>query len=650
MFLDVNRCTDMRLIHSRTSLFVRLSLIILSLFSAPAFASTPDFTNTATFAKTATVTKNSDFDIPSLANQAYWLKLVHYLPNTLSGYESTVDSEDFFLAANGKTHPQQELAATINALYHADASVAKAARCQYPARFTWLESKAGRTAQLDCPELERWQKVLDPDGMTLVFPTAFMNNPSSMFGHTLLRIDAQDQTRNKELVAFAVNFAAEPSQDDNAAMYAAKGLFGAYPGQFTVMPYYRKVREYNDIESRDIWEYPLNLSEQEVNRVLLHLWEMQSATFDYYFLDENCSYQLLALLQLARDDLSLVDDFPFQAIPSDTVKTLASNDLIEIPSFRASFGTRLLNMSQQASPAVFEAAKKAKSGHFPDHQQYTDEQLAAIYEFAYEWLNFDFYDQALPRDPYAQRLTKLLSMRSQVSAASPFESVANINVSPDKGHGSTRIGFGARTAKYGPDALSFEWRAAYHDLMDPQDGFVPGAQISFVDVAISHDENGNTQLDKLYLIDAMTIAPKKRVFSSLSWNIRAGFDRLPGTERQDSRWFAQGGVGQSWGESDGLHAYALWSTALTHGDASDNQFNLATGIESGLLWQLADDHRLGVQAQYLPLLNRSSLTQSQVDMTWHWRVTDDWSIRSKARYQHWENEEISGHITSYFYF
>jgi hypothetical protein len=602
------------------------------LFSAPTFA------------------EKSDFDIPNLAKHTYWLKLGHYLHQTFSGYESTIDSQTFFLSPHGKTQPKQELTATIDALYHADTGVAQATRCRYPARYTWLESQAGRTAKLDCPELERWKNVLDPDAMTLVFPTAFMNNPSSMFGHTLLRIDAQDQTRNKELVAFAVNFAAEPSQDDNAAMYAAKGLFGAYPGQFTVMPYYRKVREYNDIESRDIWEYSLNLSEQEVNRVLLHLWEMQSATFDYYFLDENCSYQLLALLQLARDDLSLVDDFPFQAIPSDTVKTLASHDLIKTPNFRASFGTRLLNMSQQASPAVFDAAKKAKNGHFPDHQQYTDEQLAAIYEFAYEWLNFDFYDQGLPRDPYAQRLTKLLGMRSQVSAASPFKPVANANVSPDKGHGSTRIGVGVRAAKYRPDALSLEWRAAYHDLMDPQDGFVPGAQISFVDVAISHDEDGKTQLDKLYLIDAMTIAPKKPVFSSLSWNVRAGFDRQPAKGKQEGRWFAQGGVGQSWGQSDGLHAYALWSTAVTHGDASDDQFNLATGIESGLLWQLADDHRLGVQAQYLPLLNRDPLTQSQVDMTWNWRVTSDWSIRSQARYQHWDNEEMSGHITSYFYF
>ena len=200
-------------------------------------------------------------DLQQLSEEPYWLKLGHYLPATLSDYKSTVDSEAFFLSVDGKTNPEAELNATFNAFYNADDTTKAEMRCRYPARFTWLEQQQDRVAILNCPEMNDWKEVLDPAGMTLVFPTAFMNNPSSMFGHTLLRIDAKDQTRHKELVAFAVNFAAEPQTNDNAALYALKGLAGSYPGRFTVMPYYRKVREYNDIESRDIWEYKLKLSE-----------------------------------------------------------------------------------------------------------------------------------------------------------------------------------------------------------------------------------------------------------------------------------------------------------------------------------------------------------------------------------------------------
>ncbi|MGT0149953.1 DUF7843 domain-containing protein [Vibrio metschnikovii] len=96
-----------------------------------------------------------------------------------------------FLAQDGKINPQAELQATLDTLYHSDPAIAEQARCTYPARYTWIESQLGRTAQLNCPELNNWRTVIDPAGMTLVFPTAFMNNPSSMFGHTLLRIDAK---------------------------------------------------------------------------------------------------------------------------------------------------------------------------------------------------------------------------------------------------------------------------------------------------------------------------------------------------------------------------------------------------------------------------------------------------------------------------
>ncbi|MCT7654286.1 DUF4105 domain-containing protein [Oceanimonas sp. NS1] len=272
--------------------------------------------------------------------------------------------------------------------------------------------------------------MLDPEGMTLVFPTAFMNNPSSMFGHTLLRVDAKDQTRNKELVAFAINFAAEPETQDNPALFALKGLAGSYPGRFTVMPYYRKVREYNDMESRDIWEYRLALDTREVNRVLLHLWEMRDAEFDYYFLDENCSYQLLALLELARDDLSLIKDFPLQAIPSDTVATLANNNLLATPRYRAAFGTRLLHQFNEIDPALMNQVIHAKHGNYDSLGQVSSVQRAAILELAYEWLNFELYDKGLERDGTAKRLTRLLHERSKIATGSPFHRCRHLGCLP----------------------------------------------------------------------------------------------------------------------------------------------------------------------------------------------------------------------------
>ncbi|MGC9403162.1 DUF4105 domain-containing protein [Vibrio genomosp. F10 str. 9ZC157] len=591
-----------------------------------------------------------EFSFSELSQHPYWLKLGHYVDKPLRGLQSAVDKDEFFLAADGKVNPETELIATVENLYSTDSEIAQLTQCQYPARYSWLESLHGREAVLHCPDLKNWLDVLDPEGMTLVFPTAFMNDPSSMFGHTLLRVDAKDQTRHKELVAFAINFAAEPETQDNPALYAMRGLIGSYPGRFAVMPYYRKVREYNDIESRDIWEYKLNFTESEVNRVLLHLWEMQRAEFDYYFLDENCSYQLLALLELARDDLSLITDFPLQAIPSDTVEALAKNGLLETPRYREAFGTRLLHQANEIDQRLFDASIRAKQGEFPSDVEFDEDERAAILEFAYEWLNFELYEDGLDRDAKAKQLTQLLYQRSRIKVDSPFASVPVPEISPEQGHASARVGLGLQTSNNSTDKATLEWRAAYHDLLDSQAGFIPGAQISFLDTQLSIDEDSNTRLDRLYLLDAMSLAPSNRIFNSLAWNVRAGFDRKPSTDKLAGRWFGQAGVGKAWGQADKLHAYSLLSTELSGGQLTQYDATVGIGVEAGLLYQVADQHRIGLQGQYLALIDSNAEQNSSATASWHWTLNRHWAVRSQVSYQHWTREDTSAKLTAYLYY
>ncbi|RQW63412.1 Lnb N-terminal periplasmic domain-containing protein [Vibrio viridaestus] len=589
-------------------------------------------------------------DVPTLSHNAYWLKLGHYLKGSISNYESTVDSSTFFLSHQGKHDPQQELTATIKALYAGSPDEVQKARCTFPARYTWLERKMGHKApELNCPDLIKWQNAIEPDKLTLVFPTAFMNNPSSMFGHTLVRIDAKNQNKNNELVAFAINFAAEPNTSDNAALYALKGLVGSYPGRFTVMPYYKKVREYNDIESRDIWEYPLNFTNEEVNRILLHLWELEQAEFDYFFLDENCSYQLLALLQLGNQDLDLVSDFPITAVPSDTVKTLVKNGLTNKPDYRAAFGTRLLHESDVVDKRIYQATKRLKEdGIFPTPAEYTSSEQAAILEFAYEWLNFELYDQGLERDLTAKRLTKILIARSRVDASSPFPPVAKPKTSPDQGHGSARVGIARNTFSEKTNNTSIEWRPSYHDLFDAQEGFIPGAQISFLDTKLSINDRGNTAVDHFYFMDAMALAPSNRVFDSLAWGVKLGFDRPDASN--EGRWFLNGGTGKAWGSADSLHLYWLVEAEVNQGDLTENDFAYGLGAKSGLLYSLNEKHRLGIEAEWLSLFNDKADNHSSIDATWNWSTSTNTALRTKVGYSKWHEEEMSAKVTAYFYY
>lgn len=588
-----------------------------------------------------------------LSNLKYWLKLGHYRTATLSNWKSEVDDNAFFLAENGKINPKAELLATIDAFNgkNLNEKETKQIICRFPARFIWLKSKVENNwGDLDCPELQQWQSDINPETITLVFPTAFMNNPSSMFGHTLLRIDAKGQTRHKELIAFAVNFAAEAETSDNAIKYALKGLTGSYPGYFTVMPYYKKVREYNDLESRDIWEYKLNFSAKEVKRVLLHLWELQSIRLDYYFVDENCSYQLLSLLQLARDEIDLTSTFKLNVIPSDTVALLKSERLLQEPKYRASFGTKLFNYSEQLSDTDLGIVRDLMIGGEIKEIDHSPSESAAVLEMAYEWLNFKFYNEDLKRENTAPKLTKLLIARSKIKLSSPFLSPEKPTFSPDDGHASSRLGLSATNFKNSPDTVNLSYRLAYHDLLDQSAGFISGAKISLLDGEVSINEKNNLRLEQLYFVDVMSLPTDNRIFDSWSWNLRMGFDRQADISKQSGHWFTKGGYGKSIGDSNNLQAYMLGSFELNGGDITNNNLKLGVGSEFGFIWQVMDQNKVGLSSKVMYLPDSDVDYHVQIDMDWNWAFNQHWALRTKLRHQKWNAENNMLKLTLYHYF
>ena len=179
-----------------------------------------------------------------------------------------------------------------------------------------------------------------------------MNAPASAFGHTLLRInkDATAKSGKRfELLDQGINFAAVMTTQ-NPVIYAVKGVFGFFRGTFTSVPYYFKVREYNDHEKRDLWEYDLNLTQSEMDLMVAHVWELGPSYYDYYYLDENCSYHMLTILEAAAPRLHLVDQLPSIVIPVDTVRALYNEkDFVTNIQFRPSvyrqFDTRLQRLS-----------------------------------------------------------------------------------------------------------------------------------------------------------------------------------------------------------------------------------------------------------------------------------------------------------------
>ena len=188
----------------------------------------------------------NEAQLKEVSEQRAWRTLLHYHQQGLLGREySEVDGEDFFLAENGKFDPLAELTATVTAFMQ-ETNGDKSPQCRFPARYEYLKKQFPALSfyRSVCPTFDEWFAQVKGSKLNLIFPSSYINSPSSMYGHTLLRLDGK---QGHNLLSYAINFAAYTDPGDDEITYSIKGLTGGYPGYVSLMPYYEKVNEYSQI-------------------------------------------------------------------------------------------------------------------------------------------------------------------------------------------------------------------------------------------------------------------------------------------------------------------------------------------------------------------------------------------------------------------
>ncbi|QFY44859.1 DUF4105 domain-containing protein [Candidatus Methylospira mobilis] len=526
-----------------------------------------------------------------LYRNAAWLALGHYRTELVGGgYAGEADDRGFFLASEGKYDPRAELRATIAAIMlpgNGDTHP----RCRFPARYHWLgHALSVNLPPISCPALEEWRTTLNADGVTLIFPTAYLNSPSSMFGHTLLRLDRPGQNDDNARLAWSINYAAH-AEDENELFYAWKGLFGGYPGRTTVQPYYLKIREYHNWENRDIWEYRLNLSRGEVDQLVRHVWEIMPTRFDYFFVGENCSYRILSLLDVTRPNLRLAQQFPIAAIPADTVRALVAAGLVADTRFRPSAASILSSQIEQLNAderslslqLAYGERKPEDAQTTPDARQLNGRESARVLETAYDFLRYRVIDEKLTREENADASLSLLRARSKLNAPADFIPPERPAVRDDQGHGSSRVSLGG--GYYDGQAFGeLELRAAYHDLTDPWPGYRKGAQITFLDADLRYYQNSGLMLESAQLFSIRSLSPRNDFFKPLSWGVAVGAQRRLTSNGRPLAGYADGNAGFSYDFPGGM-VYGQIGASLEVGGEFTQGVNIALGPRVGWLYR-----------------------------------------------------------------
>lgn len=451
-----------------------------------------------------------------------WQRLMYANKNQ----KSEVTYSGYFLSENGKNNLKEELKADISALF-VPAQDNQSIRCKFPARSQWLMQKVGiqenELPQVKRTEFENWIGQIKPHKATLIYATDFMGNPSSMFGHTLLRLDPKDQ-QQLNLVSYAVNYAATVAGNDNWS-YAWKGLTGQYPGEYSLMPYYRKVKEYGDFESRDLWEYELNLSPEETRFLVSHIWEMQHVSFPYYFVSDNCAYRLLGLVDLVKPESNLQEKFTYASIPMETIKSMQQQGLTKAPVYRPALETQLLAQAHQHGASLAKVAHQIAMLPIQQSSQilksFTEQDQAKILEMAYDDLYLQFIGRKVEESIAQPQLRQLLALRSQIDLDKQRQEPKRPTKEPTQGHNARNLSLKAGEVQ-GDKFIELGHRQAYHDLIDPQGGYRAGTQLLFL--------NGNAQwrddhlkLERLDLLEVNSYNPIQPFKTPLSWGFNLGW-------------------------------------------------------------------------------------------------------------------------------
>jgi len=586
-------------------------------------------------------------DFAALAATPRWQALMHVNPGaTLRGVgTSYVDDADFFLASDGKADPEAELRATWRALEPAQSQ----ARCRFPARYRFLATRLGwhESAPLaHCEDYLAWRAQMPIGQLVLVFPAAYLNSPSSMFGHTLLRLDAEPDP-DAVWLSRAINFGAQAGGADNSLFYIWRGLAGGYPGQFSVTSYVEKIRDYAFVENRDMWEYALNLDAGEIDWVVSHLWELRGINFDYYFFDENCSFRLLELIKVARPQAPLMTELRFAELPVNTVRALYSADLVAERRYRPSKAVEL-----EALAARLDANERALAAALRDDPARVDTPAFKAYppprrhlmaQVAYQALRLRNREGA--RDPGVARKSLALLRVVQRNPAPPPQPVPE-PAPPERGHGTQTVNLGVGRQD-GRDFLAFGYRLTYHDLFDPLAGFLPGAAIEGLDVQLRLDERDGLALESLDLVNIRSLAPRSEFVKPISWFVHAGLEQTPVADRARALGgFVQGGPGASWRFGD-LFPYVFAVARLESVSGTDPDAALGGGAEAGLAYQ-TESVQWGLHARWLEFT--SQFARLRTGVTANVPVSPDNALRGECSHERWQGEAVAGCSVSFRHF
>lgn len=546
----------------------------------------------------------TDEEMVRVSQSKTWLRLLNYKPGGwFSQDHSYVDGPGFFFSPDGKYDPLAELKATVES-FSKDIKIGPLGQhpqCAFPERFRFLKSELHlEIQQKECTKYQEFLSRFKGQSVTLVYSSAYPNNPGSALGHTFLKINSKVKT---DLLDYGISYAARVSDDENGVKFLFYGVFGGYVGQFSMLPYYEKVNEYSNSESRDVWEYELNFSPEETQRLLGHAWELETNShLDYFFFDENCALILLSLLESAKPEWNLTEGFWAGVIPGETVKKVTQiENAVKRVNFRPSLHKKLRAIYGNLSPESKSDFEKIRTMEMSpgEIQDPVLAETAALYmQYKKQKTNSQTPEEKQRESAFRLRMSQL--------PVSNYSLDVDDSSRPDLGHDAYNIAVGGGYLKGGKDVsvgfLDLDFRGTYHDLLDRDLGFSRFSQIQFPEFHFRIIPAEKVyDFERIGLVSATSLFPMSFLEKRFSWKLSIQMYRPSDFGVRNTLVGQLLGAGGASFEllPKSLIGYVMASGRGEIGDALAKGYRLGPGLMSGLVGSVSDTVKFLATGQLL---------------------------------------------------
>jgi len=339
----------------------------------------------------------------------------------------------------------------------------------------------------------------------IVFAGPYPASPTSSFGHIFLLLEPKNE--RPFLLWDTIDFSAN-SNNIGSIEYFIKGIFGGLFGQYRVIPFYEKYREYTFIESRPLWLFPLDLDEKVIDNLILSVFNLQNNSYQYLFSNKNCASQIDNLLNTAMNDTSVVKNMFF--FPHTLLKKWKK--LNNRPLFIESMHNIINENLEKTNIDLTNNTCKVN--------ELSDSETAILLN-TLEWKYFRENNHLNVHEK-----SQLDSLRMRISASNSNSGYSSFRKYHKSFiiHPTTFIGVGFQITKENKPEYLFSYRFGLHEYFENSSVYPQTDFLSLLKLEFGIKEN-EIRINEFLIFNQISLNPISKLSNYLSWELGVGMKR-----------------------------------------------------------------------------------------------------------------------------